>query len=418
MTQENTTPPKQVTGEDGKAGTYESNCQVCGYYVGASSVCHRCGARTHTRTSIRTVRLVALVGSIIGVILLWVAAYLKQPEIISIGDITPTMNNALVVIEGSVVESQQDAEKNTFRMTVSDNTGNIRINAFNQLDSFRAHFDEQLPSVGDTVRVTGALNISQAWGAAMFLNIPERVTVVEKFEMKETPIGDITVERSGQLFRISAEVADYDLGSTRAGDPMHRVTFRDNTGRISMVLWQNQFEALSGEAQKAFSRPGSWLSLSVRGSAFRDEPQLELVDPGDPSAVEVISISDTAPVTARRVSPLARLDSMRIADITTAQAGRTFKITVTVEEYSLSHTRGGDPMHRVSLGDETDTISMVIWANQFDALTRNTQRAFTTEGSRLTIAVEGDEFRGQPQVSLMDAFDPDTIEVLSIGDRR
>ncbi len=418
MTQENINPPKDKSGEIKGSGSYESNCQVCGYYVGASSVCHRCGAGTKTRTSIRTVRLVALIGSIIGVILLWVAAFIKQPDFINIGDITPTMNNALVVIEGSVVESIQDTETNTFRMTVSDNTGNIRINAFNHLESFRRHFDGRLPSVGDTVSVTGALNITQAWGAAMFLSIPERVRVIEKFEMKEIPIGDITVGHSGQLFRISAEVADYEPGQTRAGDPMHRITFRDNTGRISMVLWDNQFQALSEEARKAISRPGSRLKLAVRGSAFRDEPQIELIDPESPDMAEVVSISDTELPAPSRVSPLDRLNSMKIGDITTAHAGRTFKITVTVEEYELGQTRAGDPMHRVTLGDETDIISMVIWATQFDSLPGNARGAFTTKGSKLTIAVEGGEFRGQPQVSLMDASDPETIKVLSVGEGR
>ncbi len=417
MNNENTSLTSAPEGESKPAGSFESNCQVCGYYVGASSVCHRCGARTRTRTSIRNVRMVALVGSLIGVVLLWVAAYMKQPDFIHIGDITPTMNNALVVVEGNVVEARQDEDGNTFRMTVSDNTGNIRINAFNQLNRFRDHFDNNLPSMGDTVRVTGALNISQAWGAAMFLNIPDRVRIVEEFQMRQKPIGDITVAHSGELFVIEASVSEYQLGQTRSGDPMHRITFSDGTGSISTVMWQNQFEALPEDARQAISRPGSRLRLAVRGDSFREEPQVELVDPGDPSNVEVLGIGEErAPV--EPVSPLEELREMKIGDITTAHAGQTFKIRATIEEYSLGQTQAGDPMHRITLGDETDIIQMVLWSNQFQALTARAREAFSTQGSNIKMAVEGDEFRGTPQVDLMDAEDHRTVEVIRIGRER
>ncbi len=410
---------EQETIQNGKESrtqsNYEASCQICGYFVGASSVCHRCGARTKTRTSIRSAKIAAIAGSIVGIILLWTAAYLKQPRLIEIGEITPTMNNALVVVEGSVVEVSRDRERNSFRMTVSDNTGNIRINAFDRLSQFLEHFDGELPSTGDTVRITGALNISQSWGAAMFLTIPERIEITDKFKMEEIDIGDITVDHSDELFIITADVEDYSAGQTRGGDQMHRLTFRDRTGRISSVLWQNQFEALTPGAREALSTPGSRIRAAVRGSSYRNQPQVEISDPADPASIEVLSIPDK-PLKVEKASLLDSLPPKKLGEITTAHSGESFKISVTVENYQLLQTRAGDDMHRLTLGDETDIITMIIWSGQFNALEERARQALTTQGSRLRLAVEGDAYRNQPQVKLLDPYDPAAIEIISRGE--
>lgn len=254
-----------------------SNCPICGYFTGTVSICPRCGAEINRRIAIKAVRRIAVFGSVIGIVLLWYTAYLKQPAQVKIGDIKETMNNALVVIEGEVTHIRFDEKKNTLKMTVNDGTGNIKLNAFNKLKKFRDELGENMPVLKDRVRITGSLNISLGWGVTMFLSIPSRVEIVEKYTVIEKPVGEITKSDVGELLWIEVEMIDYEKFTTRKGFVLHKFLLADRSGEIEMVLYDNDFKSLAENVRSEITQKWNKFKIQVEVTLYRGNPQVRIV---------------------------------------------------------------------------------------------------------------------------------------------
>lgn len=325
------------------------NCPICGYFVGIEPTCVRCGARVKRRIAVKTVRWIALTGSVIGLVLLWVAAFMKEPETIKIGDVTETMNNAFVAIQGRVTGIRYDEAKNTLRMTVNDGTGDIKMNAFNKLKKFQEVLGKNMPALKDKVRVTGALNISQAWGITMFLSIPNRIEIVEKYTVEEKPVGKINRKDQGELFWITVEVIDYEQFTTLKGFVMHKFLLADKSGKIPMVLYSNEFESLAEDIRKAITGKWNRFKMMVEVSVYRNEPQVKILDTKNPECIKLVALSNKPGKPAKEASeyikkvhtdePVAidvsKLKKKELKRITDSDIGKIYLIRVQVEGVDL-----------------------------------------------------------------------------------
>ncbi len=308
------------------------NCPICGYFVGLASICPRCGARVEKRLAIKVARKIAIFGSILGIVLLWYAALLKEPEKINIGDISATMNNALVEIEGRVTSININEEKNSLKLSVSDGTGDgVTINAINKLNKFKEALGENIPSVKDTVRVVGALNVSQSWGSSMFLSLPSRFKLVERYEIKDRNIGDISVSDEGDLFRIDATIKEYEQFTTKSGYLLNRFLLADDTGEIEMVLFSSDFESLPKETRYALTKEGSRFSMLAEVSTYRGDPQVAINNPSDPESIKVLSSAG-----GKMPADMSmELKKIKASKLTSGNIGESFKVTAEVEESGL-----------------------------------------------------------------------------------
>nr|MBP7654759.1 DUF4339 domain-containing protein [Candidatus Dependentiae bacterium] len=116
----------------------EGLCPTCGYFTGSLLTCPRCGARVKNKIALATVKKIAIIGSIIGVIFLWYAARMKQPTLIKAAEVDEQMNGAYVTIVGKVVSYNEDEGKDTLKMKVDDGSGQpIGINAFKKLKQIK-----------------------------------------------------------------------------------------------------------------------------------------------------------------------------------------------------------------------------------------------------------------------------------------
>ncbi|MFC2061013.1 hypothetical protein ACFLUV_00705 [Elusimicrobiota bacterium] len=292
-----------------------ANCPICGYFIGILSTCPRCGTRANKCMSIKAVRKIAIFGSIIGILLLWYAAYLKQPEIMKISDITEVMNNALVVIEGRVTRIQFDEDRNTFKMTVNDGTGDIKMNAFNKLRKFRKELGDNMPSYKDKVRVAGSLNISQAWGSTMFLSIPSRIKIVEKYTIEDRTVDKITKEDEGKLLWIEVETVDYEEFITRKNFAIHKFLLADDTGDIQMVLYDNEFKSLPDDIRSAMTRNWNKFRIQVEVSVYREKPQVKIVDVKNIKIISLLSDAVSEKIKAGRKKEVKNINKNDIGNV-------------------------------------------------------------------------------------------------------
>ncbi|HLD28800.1 MAG TPA: hypothetical protein VJC03_00545, partial [bacterium] len=317
------------------------NCPICGYFTGIEPICPRCGANTHRKMSISFIRRISIAGSIAGIILLWLAAYLKKPQLIKIGEITETMSNALVVIEGDVTRLQMDGKKNTLRMTIDDGTGYLTANAFNKLKKFQKVLGEKMPALKDKVRITGSLSISQTWGTTMFLSVPTRVEVINRYVIEERNIDQISADDEGELFWINAEIFEYEEYTTAKGYVLHKFVLGDDTGEIPMVLFSTEIEAMDPEIRKAATEKGRRFRMRVEVSSYRGDPQVKLIDPADPENIRPL-LRESLPAETDSPSGVKKEWPKKAAkDLNETDLGKVFLITAGIREVNYGIEAGG-----------------------------------------------------------------------------
>ncbi|MGM0441290.1 MAG: hypothetical protein ACQEQC_02605 [Elusimicrobiota bacterium] len=330
MSEENSQIEKKNTDNNPEG---KSNCPVCGYYVGSGSTCVRCGARVGKRISIRIIKKMAIICSVVGLILLWIAAYNKKPPRINIGDITETMNNALVEVEGEVKEVEYQEEKNSFNMTIDDGTGKLSARAINDLKNFRSFHKGNMPGLKDKVNLVGTLNISQTWGVSMFLSIPDRMELVEDYEIKEEEIRNISSADKGEIYWIEADIKKYVKDTPREGLVLHKITLSDGTGDIEMVFYESTFEGLPEKIKRGLTKEGTPFKMKVRADEYRGTPQLELVNPRGRS--ENIQLLDDSAVEVPEKVDLSSLEEVKASEISSLDKGKKYLITAKVDQVSL-----------------------------------------------------------------------------------
>ena len=69
----------------------EMACPKCGRFVGAATKCPYCGAKVEKRMSLVALRWAAVLLSTVGLVLLWLMARTREPELVRIGDIEATL---------------------------------------------------------------------------------------------------------------------------------------------------------------------------------------------------------------------------------------------------------------------------------------------------------------------------------------
>jgi len=328
-----------MNGENNKiqnnSGEITSNCPICGYFTGSSSVCVRCGAKVDKRISVKAARRLSIIGAFLGIILLWYAAYRKMPPEISIGDITESMNNALVTLSGEVTGLEIQEEKNNLKITLEDDTGKIKLTAFNKLDKFKEQLGENMPSLKDKIKVTGTLSISQDWGATMFLSIPSRIQLVKDYKVKEKPISQITAANEGDIFEIAASIESYDSFTTKKGFTLHKFLLGDSTGKIPMVLYSNEFDGLPDEIKSKITKKWNKFRMRVEVSVYRGEPQVKLIQPHVIKYMGSAGSKKTAPAARAKPVKEENLEQKDASAITAQDIGKSCIVSVKVKQVNL-----------------------------------------------------------------------------------
>ncbi|OQA89512.1 MAG: OB-fold nucleic acid binding domain protein [Elusimicrobia bacterium ADurb.Bin231] len=305
-------------------------CPSCGRFVGPYEKCPHCQAHLTKRMSLRIVKKVAVIGSIIGLVMLWYASKLKEIPTVRIEEITERMNNALVQINGKIISVRTDDEKNSFRFTVDDGTGRMNLNGFNALSDFKKFFGKDLPNEGDVVKVVGQLNINEKFGNSMFIRSPKRVLIVEKYVPVPKKIKDITKAdlKKSYIFRVTVEdVREFSAGKT--------ITVNDGTGSIPLTIFNSQLTLITDKTvNDNLGSPGAVFELMGIVDSYRGSFQLKLKNPGHSENLKLVKkghgISDLTIV--EDTSPPVRRSPRKNKSSQKQEETEDSEITITEEE--------------------------------------------------------------------------------------
>ena len=269
----------------------DANCPSCGKFVGPYEKCPYCQANLKKRLSLKLVKRISVIGSIVGLIMLWYASKMQEIPVVKVSSITERMNNALVEVVGAIVAARFDETKNNFSYTVADETGKMKLNGFNALTDFKKAFGDNMPQEGDKIRVAGQLNISEKFGVSMFIKNPKRIVVVEKYIVCEKKIKDITVKDAKKSFCFKVTIEDVE----REFSVGKSVSVSDGTGSISLTVFNSDFEKITDTATREnLLFPGAEYRMVATVDSYRGAIQLKLKNPENPKNLECIKKSSGA----------------------------------------------------------------------------------------------------------------------------
>lgn len=135
-------------------------CPACGRYPAGSATCEYCDADLPSADLIKTWRQVAAFCVASGLLLLWYATGGPNAELVYVSDIRPSMNHALVRVEGRIVSepfaSRQLQAPAYVSFLIDDNTGLLRVCMHGEE---AARFLAAKPAPGNRVQVVGSLQV-------------------------------------------------------------------------------------------------------------------------------------------------------------------------------------------------------------------------------------------------------------------
>lgn len=365
-------------------------CPSCGKFVGAYERCPYCQADLDNRFPLKIARRVAVIGSILGLILLYFASVNKRVETISVASIEANHNMALVKLKGKVADVKTNDQKNSINITLDDGTGRIKLSGFDKLDKFKRYFADAtksdgkgLPGAGDILEVKGNLNITDKWGAGIFLTSPKRVLILKRSQIEKRNIASFSDEDLNNVFLVQARVKGYkELGALKS------IVLVSNDSEISLTIFKKEFENIKdAKVRKALLTPNSELLVKVLLSEYQSKLQLRLSAPEKKDSIKVLSMG----------KKISNHKKIALKDITQNKIGNISIVTATVK--GVKKLNG---LRIIKISDLGKTMDLVVYDDIFDSIPNEKMRkALTKMDSRITVTVKISEYKGALQLALV-----------------
>lgn len=360
-------PPKPIENADRslsgvKELPEEALCPSCGRFVGAYEKCPYCGAELKKRMSLKLWRRISVIGAVAGLLIMWYAAARMEPELVQVGAISETYNNAIVRIDGLVTDRELDAVKGGVKFMVADATGAISVRGFGILPKLQALGN--LPKVGDRIEMVGSVQISDQYGKSVLINLPSRLKVLAAPPAREGKISQLNDSWLNGRATVS--------GALKFAPRYEKATISDGVGDLIVVL----AVANLGEDIPEF-RVGE--GLRVTGVITEIKGKMAIV----PGAVEDIVPAEVA---------MAAVAAKKISEITLEMIDQPVEIAGTVAGFRDFKSGGGS----MTVSDGTGRIDVPVFASTFEAVPQ--AERLKVVGTKVRVRGTVDEYNQKPQV--------------------
>lgn len=343
-----------------------SHCPSCGRYVGphGDRACPYCGARLAGRTSIRVVKIAAVVLATVGLIILWLAATRAEVPLIQIGQAGATMNMAYVRLEGRCTRAPTyDPESDYLSFWIEDDTGEIRVAAY-RAETRQIIEESRVPALGDQVEVAGTLRIREDF-LSLTINVPEQLEIT-RAEPVDRAIGSIAPDDQYLRVRVQGEVRS----AYEPYEGLMLITVRDETGSIPVAVSED-LVALSG-IPPTLLPVGQPVEVVATVSLYGARPQLVPA-----SVADVVPLDQAAHIGIEK----------HIGQLTTADVGQLVVVRGIATEV--------DPFSsgvKITLDDGTGAVILLLWQSVYDGLPDS---AALDVGAEVQVQGEVSQYRGE-----------------------
>jgi len=329
--------------------------------------CPYCGAHLAGRTSIRVIKIAAVVLATVGLVVLWFAATHAKVPLIKIGQASATMNLAYVRLEGRCTRTPTyDPESDYLSFWIEDETGEIHVAAY-RAETRQIIEEDRVPTLGDQVEVAGTLRLRKDF-LALTINVPEQLEIT-RAEPVDRAIGSIAPDDQYLRVRVQGEVrAVYE-----PYEGLTLITIRDETGSIPVAVSKDLI-ALSG-IPPTLLPVGQPVEVVATVSLYGDRPQLVPA-----SVADVVPLDQAARIGIEKY----------MGQLTTADVGQLVVVRGTVTEV--------DPFSsgvKVTLDDGTGAVILLLWQSVYDGLP---DPAALGVGAEIQARGEVSQYRGELEV--------------------
>ncbi len=265
----------------------ETHCQSCGRFVGTYERCPYCQAATPKRLSVRVFKILSVLTSTVGLLMLLFYARTIQTPIVSIDSLGPLSNFAHVRIVGTVDRSfgiHPEWQSLSFIIAQkgkNDEPVTIRISAYSKVAVGIKDLN-QVPNEGDQVSVEGTVRF-QKEAPSLLINAPEHIKILTRAKKAE----EETIEREPQEVTkdlVGKQVSVKGVIAESIGFP-RGFLIRLEDGKKGFPVW---VPTRIWEDMKIKVNPGFEIRASGKVKPFKDDIELEVTSA---EALSIISSS-------------------------------------------------------------------------------------------------------------------------------
>ncbi len=289
----------------------ETHCQSCGRFVGIYTRCPYCQALTQKRLSIRVFKVISVLTSTVGLLmLLFFARHVKTPEV-KIADLGPLSNFAHVRIQGEVTQSYGVHPKwgsLGFVMTQGDaeNPQTLRVSAYAKVAK-EIEARNLVPNKGDIISIEGQVRF-QKDTASLLLNAPEHIAFIKRVAaaapetVKTVEPDKIENSMIGQFVNVTGSVL-----STKKF-PTGVIVNIDN-GEAGFPVWV-PIDSLESEEPL---HPGDLIEANGKVETFKDKLEIKVLKKGNfkiLSRVKTDTVTGNASNSGDETTPVSTPDAV------------------------------------------------------------------------------------------------------------
>jgi len=344
-----------------------SQCPSCGRHTGPHEACPYCGARLTGRTSIRAVKIIAVILASVGLAALWFAATRAEVPLIQIGQAGATMNMAYVRLKGRCVRAPSyDPAGEYLSFSIEDETGEIRVSAY-RAETRQIIEENRTPALGDWVEVAGTLRVREDF-LSLTVNVPEQLNVT-RAEPVERAIGSLGPEDEYLRVRVRGEV----VSTFEPYDGLTIITVRDETGSIPVAVSEDLVD-LDGSPPSLLAK-GQPVEVVAAVSLYGNTPQLVPA-----------SVADIVPLDR----PVLVAAEKQIGELTGDDAGQMVIVRGIITEV--------DPFSagiKFTLEDTTGQVTVLLWQDVYDELRAESRPEV---GAEVQVEGEVSQYRGELEI--------------------
>ena len=269
----------------------ETHCQSCGRFVGVYTRCPYCLALTQKRLSIRVFKVIAVLTSTVGLILLlFFARTVKTPEV-KIADLGPLSNFAHVRVVGEVEQSYGiHPQWGSLGFVIKQNTetaeNTIRISAYSKVAK-AIEANNLVPQKGDMVSVEGQVRF-QKDSPSLLINAHEHIAFIKRAPAaKAEPTrtvepNQVTLEMAGQTINTTGSVVSTKVFEGKG------VIINIDDGKDSFPVWVPDF----CRDDKSVINPGDLIEATGLLKLYKGKLELEVSKKGSFKIVSRVSAGD------------------------------------------------------------------------------------------------------------------------------
>ncbi len=342
----------------------ETLCPSCGRFVGAYEKCPYCGAELKKRMSLIMWKRIAVVGTLLGLGIMWFAATKMEPAKIQIGEIQETYNNAQVTIQGVVIGRRLDEDKGSITLVIADKSGSIQARSFSALPKFKELGN--IPKVGDLISTVGTIGVDAVYGTSLNLGLPHRLKILESNPPEKIEISKLKKANVNSTATIT--------GMVKYPPRFGKATITDGVNDVIVSLDPRNL----GEEIPEFKTGDG---VEVTGVIISGMEGYTII----PGSVEDIKPAEKVAVGISR---------KKISELTMADLGELVEVEGKVVKFKAFKTGGG----AVTISDGSGQIEIgPIFSSVFDKIpdSHKLKIAGTQVNAKGTVA----QFRGSLQVN-------------------